>query len=71
MPNKKAPHGAFLLHRYKHSLDAKAEFQTKPVALLCFENARIFAAFHTGIPTPVSMGDAMFIGNMKDDEKSK
>lgn len=43
----------------------------KPVALLCFENARIFAAFHTGIPTPVSMGDAMFIGNMKDDEKSK
>jgi hypothetical protein len=38
-------------------LDAKAEFQTKPVALLRFENARIFAAFHTGIPTPVSMGD--------------
>jgi hypothetical protein len=42
-------------------LDAKAEFQTKPVALLRFENARIFAAFHTGIPTPVSMGDAMLI----------
>ncbi|MFQ8908855.1 MAG: hypothetical protein ACLR7P_02650 [Faecalibacterium sp.] len=61
MPNKKAPHGAFLLHRYKHSLGEKAAFQTKPVALLRFENARIFAAFHTGIPTPVSMGDAMLI----------
>lgn len=23
------------------------------------------------IPTPVHIGDAMFIGNMKDDEKSK
>lgn len=33
----------------------------KPVALLFFENARIFAAFHIGIPTPVSMGDAMLI----------
>ena len=30
-------------------------------AILRFENARIFAAFHTGIPTPVSMGDAMLI----------
>ena len=29
------------------------------MALLRFENARIFAAFHTGIPTPVSMGDAV------------
>ena len=71
MPNKKAPHGAFLLHRYKQSLDAMIAFQTKPEALLRFENARVFATFHTGIPTPVSMGDAMFIGNMKDDEKSK
>ena len=59
MPNKKAPHGAFLLHRYKQSLDAMIAFQTKPEALLRFENARVFATFHTGIPTPVSMGDAM------------
>nr|DAF86689.1 MAG TPA: hypothetical protein [Siphoviridae sp. ctTgb17] len=61
MPNKKAPHGAFLLHRYKQSLDAMIAFQTKPEALLRFENARVFATFHTGIPTPVSMGDAMLI----------
>jgi hypothetical protein len=61
MLNKKALHGAFLLHRHKHSLDAKIAFQTKPVALLRFENARVFAAFHAGIPTPVSMGDAMLI----------
>ena len=60
MPNKKAPHGAFLLHRYKQSLDAMIAFQTKPEALLRFENARVFATFHTGIPTPVSMGDAVF-----------
>ena len=58
MPNKKAPHGAFLLHRYKQSLDAMIAFQTKPEALLRFENARVFATFHTGIPTPVSMGEA-------------
>lgn len=62
MPNKKAPHGAFLLHRYKQSLDAMIAFQTKPEALLRFENARVFATFHTGIPTPVSMGDAIALG---------
>jgi hypothetical protein len=50
-----------LLHRYKQSLAAKVAFQTEPVALLRFENTRIFAAFHAGIPTPVSMGDAMLI----------
>ena len=58
---QKGPTRGFLLHRYKHSLGEKAAFQTKPVALPCFENARIFAAFHIGIPTPVSMGDAMLI----------
>ena len=53
--------GLFAAQIQTQSLAAKVAFQTEPVALLRFENTRIIAAFHAGIPTPVSMGDAMLI----------